>query len=453
MATRQYIGARYVPKFYQNSVDGSANWQSNVVYDPLTYVTLTNGHMYISKKQVPATIGTPASNAEYWLDVGSYNGFIDELQGQIDDIDTLIGTGNLPHNETSIINALNYLNEPYEYVVWLGDSYTAASSLGADQNKRFATLVSSALGLTEKNYAQGGCGFIEGSHPYTTQATDAINDFTNNNLDKTKVKYVIIAGTRNDGIIAGSQAYQYEVAVQTTVNSLADAFPNATIVLFPMLWDCSFLPVAYLETIKRTKWALLLNNHQDRIRIVDYCYEWLSGMYNYILYQNGVNVHPNVEGHRIIAKHIYSALMGNNFDQSSFLELGVTWNSELVNTGHFTIDKTNHNIHVHLNIKFQPTVPLSGLVIFTHTIDLSTVSDVQEFTIGNQRIWGNLKCAASVPNSVPYYLDCTVNKTGDHTGTITYEMRCYSMGEESGKVYYDDITFKNGVIENSISVL
>lgn len=90
MATRQYIGARYVPKFYQNSVDGSSSWQSNVVYEPLTWVTLTNGHMYISKKQVPATVGTPASNIDYWLDIGSYNGFIDELQNQIDDLETVV---------------------------------------------------------------------------------------------------------------------------------------------------------------------------------------------------------------------------------------------------------------------------------------------------------------------------------------------------------------------------
>ena len=86
MATRQYIGARYVPKFYVNSVDGSAAWQSNVVYEPLMYVTLTNGHMYISKKQVPATVGTPAENPQYWLDVGSYNGFIDNLQQQINEL-------------------------------------------------------------------------------------------------------------------------------------------------------------------------------------------------------------------------------------------------------------------------------------------------------------------------------------------------------------------------------
>ena len=92
MATRQYIGARYVPKFYENSVDGSTQWESNVVYAPLIYVTLTNGHMYLSKKQVPATVGTPASNAAYWLDIGDYNGFIEELQDEIDDINNrLIG--------------------------------------------------------------------------------------------------------------------------------------------------------------------------------------------------------------------------------------------------------------------------------------------------------------------------------------------------------------------------
>lgn len=88
MATRQYIGARYVPKFYQNSVDGSTQWEPNVVYEPLMWVTLTNSHMYISKKQVPATIGSPVNNIEYWLDVGSYNGIIEQLREDVDALDT-----------------------------------------------------------------------------------------------------------------------------------------------------------------------------------------------------------------------------------------------------------------------------------------------------------------------------------------------------------------------------
>ena len=35
---RQYIGARYVPKFYENS-DGTPAWRSGVIYEPLTIVT------------------------------------------------------------------------------------------------------------------------------------------------------------------------------------------------------------------------------------------------------------------------------------------------------------------------------------------------------------------------------------------------------------------------------
>ena len=124
MATRQYIGARYVPKFYQNSVDGSAQWESNIVYEPLTFVTLTNSHMYISKKQIPATVGSPVSNIEYWLDVGSYNGFIEELQDEIDTINNTtipaiqdavalkqnITDNNLETVAKTIVGAINELN-------------------------------------------------------------------------------------------------------------------------------------------------------------------------------------------------------------------------------------------------------------------------------------------------------------------------------------------------------
>lgn len=112
MATRQYIGARYVPKFYTNSVDGSTQWESNVVYEPLTYVTLTNAHMYISKKQVPATVGSPASNADYWLDIGNYNGFIDELQEQINTINSTIGSLSdlSPNDANSIVGAIKNIS-------------------------------------------------------------------------------------------------------------------------------------------------------------------------------------------------------------------------------------------------------------------------------------------------------------------------------------------------------
>ena len=132
MATRQYIGARYVPKFYENSVDGSTQWEANVVYEPLIYVTLANGHMYISKKQVPATVGTPASNAQYWLDVGSYNGIIEELQAEIQEL-------------TNVLNTVDYTAFDGKKILILGDSISDENRLATNWVGSFRTLFPNAI--------------------------------------------------------------------------------------------------------------------------------------------------------------------------------------------------------------------------------------------------------------------------------------------------------------------
>lgn len=84
MSIREYVGARYVAKVYENTVTpGSAEWQSGVRYEPLTIVTY-NYSSYLSKKAVPNNIGNPATNPDYWVVTGEYNGQIASLQSQID---------------------------------------------------------------------------------------------------------------------------------------------------------------------------------------------------------------------------------------------------------------------------------------------------------------------------------------------------------------------------------
>lgn len=78
---RQYIGARYVPKLYQAS-DGSAKWEVNTSYEPLTIVTY-GAASYTSRSQVPANIGNPASNPTYWVRTSEFNGHIAELENYI----------------------------------------------------------------------------------------------------------------------------------------------------------------------------------------------------------------------------------------------------------------------------------------------------------------------------------------------------------------------------------
>lgn len=82
MNTRQYIGARYVPKFFDNN--GSSDWVANVAYESLTIVTYL-GNSYTSKKNVPANIGAPNLNPEYWVSTGMYNEQIEALIEEVQD--------------------------------------------------------------------------------------------------------------------------------------------------------------------------------------------------------------------------------------------------------------------------------------------------------------------------------------------------------------------------------
>lgn len=88
MATRQYIGARYVPKFYVNG-SGTSEWTANTAYEALTIVT-RNGNSYTSKIPVPASVGAPENNAAYWVSTGIYNQQVEayrqEVVGYRDDV-------------------------------------------------------------------------------------------------------------------------------------------------------------------------------------------------------------------------------------------------------------------------------------------------------------------------------------------------------------------------------
>lgn len=82
MANLQYIGARYVPKFYENPDDQSNDWKAGEVYEPLTIVTFNNDS-YTSKKPVLDTVGDPANNPEYWALTGQYNASIIAINNTI----------------------------------------------------------------------------------------------------------------------------------------------------------------------------------------------------------------------------------------------------------------------------------------------------------------------------------------------------------------------------------
>lgn len=80
---RQYVGARYVPNFYDNN--GSAEWIEGVVYEPLTIVTYL-GNSYTSKVPVPSNAGAPNVATEYWALTGNYNAQVADLTEKVTEV-------------------------------------------------------------------------------------------------------------------------------------------------------------------------------------------------------------------------------------------------------------------------------------------------------------------------------------------------------------------------------
>lgn len=74
---REYIGARYVPKFM-------GTYDNTQEYEALCVVDNGLGTSYITK--VPTPAGTPLTNTTYWAVYGATSGAILNLQNQIDDI-------------------------------------------------------------------------------------------------------------------------------------------------------------------------------------------------------------------------------------------------------------------------------------------------------------------------------------------------------------------------------
>lgn len=85
---RQYVGARYVPKFYDNN--GSSEWVSGVPYEPLTVVTYL-GNSYTSKIPVPSNAGAPSVAVKYWVNTGNFNAQVEKLSNTVSKNSELLG--------------------------------------------------------------------------------------------------------------------------------------------------------------------------------------------------------------------------------------------------------------------------------------------------------------------------------------------------------------------------
>lgn len=140
---REYIGARYVPKFFQNS-QGTAEWVANVPYEALTIVTYL-GNSYTSKIPVPSGIGSPNNNPNYWVLSAQFNAQLENIYNEISEINDTINN---------------------KYYLLLADSY------GENENGWTVKLPVVMQWNSSQYYVaqKGGAGFVIASQGETFQS-------------------------------------------------------------------------------------------------------------------------------------------------------------------------------------------------------------------------------------------------------------------------------------------
>lgn len=335
MTTRQYIGARYVPKFYENSVDGSTQWENNVVYDPMIWVTLQNGHIYLSKKEVPATIGTPAQNIEYWLDVGSYDGYIEDLQQQINAMKNgeiegslqyqinLLGITDTSLQEqiTAISDALTALTgrvttaendidvleaDDSSTIIFIGDSYGVDASVGGTS---WATLLGSVY-PSATFLILGGTGFASDtyiSQNFLTMLTAHVNTLSTE--QKKRIKQVIVVGGANDAnlVYNGTTNVQTVSArISSFCSYVATNLPNAKVKNAFVGW--------FRNNVKHDAYNAVRDTYNS-MRISNYAYysqgEPIMRVNSHI--ETVDRIHPNPDSSYLLASFISNMVTNGDY--------------------------------------------------------------------------------------------------------------------------------------------
>lgn len=204
---------------------------------------------------------------------------------------------------TQDISTINTTISNYKYnsgyMVTFGDSYADSTT---PQNTWPYWLHQYIPTLTLKNYAVSGAGFNVDTRTFINQINTANTDST---LDKSKVKLAVLAGGRND-ILDYNNA---KTKIQECVNRMITIFPNARILIAPMLYDAGFIDAnGRVKLAGLTDGAEAIATHTPNTETLKFAYLWLKGETNSI---GSDKIHPNQLGAQTIAKYIYDGAYDN----------------------------------------------------------------------------------------------------------------------------------------------
>lgn len=223
------------------------------------------------------------------------------------------------------IDALEPLTTKTKYyghrMVVIGDSYaygTGASDHGGAEQNRFSTRLANMLGAIEVNVAVGSTGFCDpGSggqnSPFPTQVSQAATKL--NAEQRNDVRLVLIAGGINDEREGATYSRaQLATAAKNTCTAAKASFPNADIVVFPMLWSgqgwqyhAFNFECGIVEGVMQSNCGVAVQG----------CWTWNFG--NASAYASD-NLHPNDTGHLNFANRMFESItQGGTMNYQNYL--------------------------------------------------------------------------------------------------------------------------------------
>lgn len=347
MSVRQYIGARYVPKFFENSATGDSTWASNTAYEPLTIVTW-NGNSYTSKKTVPSGVGNPSANAEYWASTGMFNAQVEELREYTEEIASDLADTNA---EVSILKNRKF--------IFVGDSYATEP----DATHGWGSLVPSYLGLTSgQYYFTNGYGYRFAENEGTNTFLSLIQSLNVSNPETITDIWVI--GGYNDRY--SSQELTL-TGIQHFVTYCKTNFPNATVFIV----ECGLSKdVSIRESINRQSYRAYV---QCGVHGAVYVGGAEMALHNTLCFQED-GYHPSQYGSfnlaAVLASMIKGRCEGHTYYESKAVVLTPVEGVSSVPSIYSIVDNTNITVMWGLtNVAFSSARTISG----NQDIDIGTV--------------------------------------------------------------------------------
>lgn len=277
---RQYIGARYTTKIYQNSQDpNSCEWE-NVEFEPLTIVSFQNSS-YLSRTEVPANVGNPTVATQYWAQTGFYNGQIAQLQ----------------HDVVNIYAAIDSVTR--RRFIFVGDSY-----MSGDLSTPFTDSIKTFWNKDDDDFyvrGVGGASWTDATRSYL----DLLMYLANTVENKDTITDIVVCGGTNDANLAISDI---ETAMSSFMSYVRSTYKNTHVWFMIDAWARNDSQTSNTGSLRYT-YTKEYQGINHGITVVGVGYK---ALHNYADDFISDGIHPSNNGQIKLARVIANALTGGD---------------------------------------------------------------------------------------------------------------------------------------------